>query len=74
MECLNYCEHGGICILKNGHKGNHKSGYCKWDNEHTFTKEEADEILIAKEPVIGKLIAEAETKLREFFKNGNQDK
>ena len=58
--CMSYCEHGGVCMLENGHKGLHDSRYCQWDDEHSLTKDEADEIMVAKNPILGRAIADQE--------------
>ncbi|MCH7568411.1 MAG: hypothetical protein IIA87_03235 [Nanoarchaeota archaeon] len=58
--CMSYCKHGGVCILESGHKEKHNSNYCVWDDEEGLTKEEADKILIRKNPTIGKIIAKTE--------------
>ena len=68
MPCENYCEHGGVCVLNDGHKGKHDSRYCKWDSDKSLSKEKADKILIAKDPIIGKLTAITETILLNAIK------
>jgi hypothetical protein len=50
MACRSYCEHGGVCILDEGHEGLHDSDYCQWDDEHALTKEAADALLIEANP------------------------
>jgi len=46
--CGSYCEHGGICILDDGHDGDHDSGYCTWTTAESPTQAEADTILACK--------------------------
>lgn len=41
-KCDAYCEHGGICMLIDGHSGDHSSGYCKWSSDKSISKEAAD--------------------------------
>ena len=42
--CSQHCKHGGVCELEEGHQGEHDSSFCKWKDEESLTKEEADEI------------------------------
>lgn len=46
MSCNSYCEHGGICVLEDGHEGRHDSGYCQWDDKEGITKEKADKLML----------------------------
>lgn len=40
--CISYCEHGGICVLDNGHSDLHNSEYCQWSDTEALEKAEAD--------------------------------
>ena len=51
--CGAYCTHGGVCVLKMGHEGQHDSYYCKWGDEESLTKLEADAKLQAKAEELG---------------------
>ena len=50
-------------MLGEGHEGKHNSYYCIWDDKEGLTKKEADKIMIEKEPILGKFIAEREQEL-----------
>lgn len=46
--CDTYCEHGGECVLEQGHEGLHDSRYCQWSDADALSKEEADAVFFAK--------------------------
>lgn len=43
--CGSNCEHGGVCVLRLGHKGLHDSRYCQWREEVSIPREEADAMM-----------------------------
>lgn len=47
-QCESYCSHGGVCVLKSGHAGQHDSRYCQWSDGEGLPKAEADEVFMAK--------------------------
>ena len=57
--CMSYCIHGGVCVLRVKHKI-HDSGYCTWTDKEGLSKDKADKIMIAKNPILGKFIVDAE--------------
>lgn len=53
-ECISYCSHGGCCMLDAGHEGLHDSTYCTWSDAEAVTEEEADAILLERNPEAAK--------------------
>jgi len=43
--CPSYCSHGGRCVLRPGHDGDHDSQYCTWTDGQALTREQADTVL-----------------------------
>ena len=41
-KCDTYCEHGGVCVLDDNHKGKHSSDYCTWTSKQSVSKSVAD--------------------------------
>jgi len=58
MTCETYCSHGGACSLEVGHDGVHNaSGYCTFTDAEAVSKDEADQILCDKDPVLGPMLS-----------------
>jgi hypothetical protein len=55
-NCPACCSHGGVCVLDKGHLGLHDSRYCTWNDSEGLSKEEADALVLGKDPVIGSVI------------------
>lgn len=55
-KCRTYCPHGGICVLDAGHEGLHSSDYCTWNDAESLSNEEADRLIIEKDPVAGPMV------------------